>query len=74
MTQIFALWGDAEYALPMKVRAARLSIAALIAVSTILLVSPAAHGDEGWLITSFQSDISVGPDSTLTVREDSRAD
>src|SRR5260370_21128690 len=58
----------------MKVRAARLSIAALVAVSTILLVSPAAHGDEGWIITSFQSDVSLGPDSTLTVRADIRAD
>jgi hypothetical protein len=58
----------------MKVRAARLSIAALVAVSTILLVSPSAHGDEGWLITSFQSDVSIGPDSTLTVREDIRVD
>ena len=26
--------------------------------------------DEGWTITSFQSDITVAPDSTLTITED----
>src|SRR5713101_2174584 len=56
----------------MRVHAARLSVAALAAA--IAMVTPAAYGDEGWIITSFQSDISVGPDSTLTVREDIRAD
>src|SRR6266852_1720273 len=58
----------------MKVRAARLSIAAFAAALAIALLSPAAYGDEGWIVTSFQSDISVGADSTLTVREDIRAD
>jgi len=33
-----------------------------------------AHADEGWVITSFQSDISVAADSTLTVKEDIRVD
>ncbi len=58
----------------MKVRAARLSIAAFAAAFAIALLSPAAYADEGWIVTSFQSDISVSPDSTLTVREDIRAD
>jgi type II secretory pathway pseudopilin PulG len=58
----------------MRVRAARFGLAALAAALAMALVSPAVYGDEGWIITSFQSDLSIGPDSTLTVREDIRAD
>ncbi len=39
-----------------------------------MLSSPVAHADEGWVITSFQSDISIASDSTLTVKEDVRVD
>src|SRR5260370_4690252 len=35
-----------------------------------VLSGPVAHGDESWVITSFQSDINVAPDSTRTVKED----
>ncbi len=58
----------------MKVRAARLCIAAFAAAFAMALLAPAAYADEGWIVTSFQSDIRIGPDSTLTVREDIRAD
>jgi uncharacterized membrane protein YgcG len=34
----------------------------------------AGHADEGWVITSFHSDITIAPDSTLTVKEDIRVD
>jgi len=58
----------------MKGHASRSGIALLAALWTILLVSPATHADEGWVIRFFQSDINIGPDSTLTVREDIRVD
>src|SRR5258708_30256610 len=54
----------------MKVRAARLSIAALAAAFAMALLTPVAYGDEGWVVTSFQADISVGPDSRLKGREE----
>jgi len=74
LARIFALWGDAEYALPMKVRAARLSIALLAAASAVALSGAAAHADEGWVITSFHSDIRIAPDATVIVQEDIRVD
>ena len=58
----------------MRVHAARLAIALVAASWTIGLLSSSARADEGWVISFFQSDISVGPDSTLTIREDIRAD
>src|SRR6266851_129194 len=39
-----------------------------------MLSSPVAHEDEGWVITSFESAISIASDSTLTVKEDVRVD
>src|SRR5216684_2989536 len=39
-----------------------------------MLSSAAAQADEGWVITSFQSDINISSDSTLTVKEDIRVD
>jgi uncharacterized membrane protein YgcG len=56
------------------IRAARFAIACLAAASAVMLSGPAAHADEGWVITSFQSDINVAADSTLTVKEDIRVD
>ncbi len=44
-----------------------------VAVATTLSIRP-AHADEGWIITSFQSNIDVGADSTLTVVEDVNVD
>src|SRR6202158_4029701 len=61
----------------MKIRAARLAIAAMAAISAAWAVagtSAAAQADEGWVITSFQSDINIASDSTLTVKEDVRVD
>ncbi|HXB03373.1 MAG TPA: DUF2207 domain-containing protein, partial [Candidatus Angelobacter sp.] len=58
----------------MTIRAARFAIACLAAASAVMASGPAAHADEGWVITSFQSDISVAADSTLTVKEDIRVD
>ena len=49
--------------------------AALVLVGSVLIGSSlAGHADEGWVITSFHSDIAIAPDSTLTVTEDIRVD
>ncbi|HEX3508107.1 MAG TPA: DUF2207 domain-containing protein [Candidatus Dormibacteraeota bacterium] len=51
------------------------SILAGLAASWLLVGSYlAGHADEGWVITSFHSDIAVAADSTLTVTEDIRVD
>ena len=55
-------------------RRARLAFAAFLALGTILIAAPAAQADEGWVITSFHSDIAIAADSTLTVTEDVRVD
>ncbi len=58
----------------MQIRAARFTIAAIAIAWTVVLSGPVAHADEGWVITSFQSDINIAADSTLTVKEDVRVD
>src|SRR5487761_354730 len=58
----------------MKVRAVRLSVAAIAAVWAIGVSSGPAHADEGWVITSFHSDINISSGSTLTVTEYIRVD
>jgi uncharacterized membrane protein YgcG len=58
----------------MRIRAARVSIAALAAAWAIGLSGPAVHADEGWVITSFHSDITVAASSAVTVKEDIRVD
>ena len=55
-------------------RSARGVLAAFAALWAILLSATAAHADEGWVITSFHSDIQVASDSTLTVTEDIQVD
>src|SRR5438093_9838106 len=55
-------------------RRARLAFAAFLALGTILIAAPVAQADEGWVITSFHSDIAIAADSTLTVTEDVRVD
>jgi uncharacterized membrane protein YgcG len=51
------------------------SILAGLAVAWLMIGSaPAAHADEGWVITSFHSDIVVAADSSITVTEDIRVD
>ena len=56
----------------MKVRAARLGIAVLAAAWAI--VGSACTSNEGWVITSFQSDITISKNSTLTVKEEIKVD
>ena len=58
----------------MTIRAGRLAIALIAATWAVVVSGPVAHGDEAWAITSFQSDINVASDSTLTVKEDIRVD
>jgi type II secretory pathway pseudopilin PulG len=52
----------------------RLILAGVGAASLVLGSSMAAHADEGWVITSFHSDIVIAPNSTLLVTEDIRVD
>jgi uncharacterized membrane protein YgcG len=50
-------------------------IGALLAVAVVTSISiRPVHADEGWVITSFHSDIDVASDSTLTVVEDVKVD
>jgi len=58
----------------MKVRAGRVMVAVVAAVWAIGASGPAVHADEGWVITSFHSDITIATDSALTVTEDIRVD
>jgi uncharacterized membrane protein YgcG len=58
----------------MRIRAARLALAMIAAASALGASGTVAHADEGWVITSFQSDINIASDSTLTVKEDIRVD
>jgi uncharacterized membrane protein YgcG len=56
-------------------KAAGRSILATFTVAWLLVGSAAiGHADEGWVITSFHSDIVVAADSTITVTEDIRVD
>jgi uncharacterized membrane protein YgcG len=55
--------------------AAARSILAGLAVAWLMIGSaPVGNADEGWVITSFHSDIVVAADSTITVTEDIRVD
>ncbi len=58
----------------MTTRAARFAIAAIAAAWAVTVSGTAARADEGWVITSFQSDINIASDSTLTIKEDVRVD
>ena len=55
-------------------RPVRLAIAALAALWSVVLAAPAAHAEEGWVITSFHSDITIASDATVIVQEDIRVD
>jgi uncharacterized membrane protein YgcG len=50
------------------------AIATIVAAWAIGVFGGAVHADEGWVITSFHSEIAVGTDSTLTVQEDIHVD
>ena len=58
----------------MSFRAARALIATFAAASAIGLFGGSVHADEGWVITSFHSEIAIGTDASLTVQEDIRVD
>jgi uncharacterized membrane protein YgcG len=58
----------------MRLLAARLGIAAFAAALAIGLSGPAVQADEGWVITSFHSQIAIANDSALTVQEDIQVD
>ena len=49
--------------------AARLILAFLAGAWLVVVSAPPGLADEGWVITSFHSDIVIAPDSTLTVTE-----
>jgi len=53
---------------------ARLLIATVSALWAVAVSVAPARADEGWVITSFHSDIRINPDSTLNVAEDIRLD
>ncbi|HEY2598301.1 MAG TPA: DUF2207 domain-containing protein [Candidatus Dormibacteraeota bacterium] len=50
--------------------AARLVLALLVAAWLAMAAAPAGLADEGWVITSFHSDIVIAPNSSLVVTED----
>jgi uncharacterized membrane protein YgcG len=58
----------------MRLLAARLGVAAFAAALAIGLSGRAVPADEGWVITSFHSQIAIATDSALTVQEDIRVD
>jgi len=58
----------------MKVRVARVGTALVAALWAIGLSGAAVHADEGWVITSFHSEIVIGADSALLVQEDIQVD
>ena len=58
----------------MRVRAARLAIAAFASSLVIAISGGSASADEAWVINSFQSTIRVNTNSTIAVVEDIRVD
>jgi uncharacterized membrane protein YgcG len=54
--------------------AARLILAFLAGAWLVVLSAPPGLADEGWVITSFHSDIVIAPNSDLLVTEDIRVD
>ena len=52
----------------------RLLWAPVLPVIAGLLLATPARADEGWVITSFHSNIVIAPDSSLTIAEDIRVD
>jgi uncharacterized membrane protein YgcG len=53
---------------------ARLILGGLATAWLLVGSSLAGHADEGWVITSFHSDIAIASDSTLTITEDIQVD
>jgi type II secretory pathway pseudopilin PulG len=54
--------------------AGRVGLAGLAAAWLVIGSGSNGLADEGWVITSFHSDISIAPDSTIKVSEDIRVD
>ena len=58
----------------LSTKPARLILALLAAAWLMVAAAPAGLADEGWVITSFHSDIVIAPNSSLIVTEDIRVD
>ena len=58
----------------MRIRAAKVTLAAIVCAVWIAVSGSPASADEGWVIKSFQSTIHINPDSTIAVEEDIRVD
>ena len=58
----------------MRIRVARVLFAGVVAAAALALPAATVHADEGWVINSFDSQIAVGTDGTLTIQEDIRVD
>jgi uncharacterized membrane protein YgcG len=58
----------------MKVRVGRFGVAVLLATCVIGVSGARVYADEGWVITSFHSDITIATASALTVQEDIQVD
>jgi len=52
----------------------RAALSVLVALWLTVLATLSGHADEGWVITSFHSDIHIATDSALTISEDIRVD
>src|SRR5260370_7726485 len=72
VTEAITSGANLGYTGPVKICASRMAIAAIgIALG---IAGSACTSNEGWVITSFQSDITISKDSTLTVIEDIKVD
>lgn len=49
-------------------------MATFVALWAVAAAAAQAQADEGWVITSFHSNIRIGPDATLAITEDIRVD
>jgi hypothetical protein len=58
----------------MKVRAAKLALATISLALTLVVSGPTVSADEGWVINTFQSTITIRQDSTIAVVEDITVD
>ena len=58
----------------MRTRSLRAFLSVAVALFALAAMAPAAQADEGWVITSFHSDVAIRHDSLLTITEDIRVD
>ena len=58
----------------MRTRSLRGLLSLAVALSAAASLAPTAQADEGWIITSFDSQIRIAHDATLSISEDVRVD